>query len=60
MICSVTSEKLPGHEAYLARTVMPLATTLYNIGMINLKETTRTRIIECAMIIFVNMFFVCL
>lgn len=43
MICSVTSEKLPGHEAYLAKTVMPLATTLYKIGMINLKETTRTK-----------------
>lgn len=38
MICSVTSEKFPGQEAYFARTVMPLATTLYKIGMVNLEN----------------------
>ena len=34
-ICSVTSAKLPAHEANLARTVVPLATTLYRIGMVS-------------------------
>ena len=33
-ICSVTSAKLPAHEANFANTVVPLATTLYNIGMV--------------------------
>lgn len=32
-ICSVTSAKFPAQEANLANTVVPLATTLYKIGM---------------------------
>jgi len=38
MICSVTSEKFPGQEAYFASTVMPLATTLYKIGIFLLEQ----------------------
>lgn len=30
----MTSVKFPGQEAYLARTVVPLATTLYKIGIV--------------------------
>ena len=33
-ICSVTSAKFPAHDANFAKTVVPLATTLYNIGMV--------------------------
>jgi len=34
MICSVTSEKFPAHDAYFVRTTVPLAITLYRIGIV--------------------------
>lgn len=44
MICSVTSAKFPAHEAYFARTVMPLDITLYRIGIWSNKKLLRRRV----------------